>query len=194
MWWGNNDKDLIGKSIKDIELTYASQAEMFNAKKRNIILAAALGILLAVFFLASVLGDRPSSTVSPGQQDNTPSGSIGTVEEPSGDPLPGNDSGLREKAPIDLFSVLRLEVIEFEGGFAKSKANEPYAADPYRMNEVATISHQIVYGEDFSTISVLYYNTDIYAGAIAAFNNMALGDMLYVGYYLLIPVDPTRIN
>ena len=185
--WNHDDKDLIGKSIKDIEPLYSGQAELIGAKKRNIILGASLGVLLVVFILVTVFGNKEpaviadippvgetagttgeSGDLTDGMTDSAPAGS----EDQSGDV--GEDAGEGE-----------LAATEGEGDFADDDAGQ--------NNGVETISHLVRYGDDFGIISNLYYNTEAYAEALAAFNNMDQADPLYIGSYLRIPVDPSQM-
>ena len=69
----------------------------------------------------------------------------------------------------------------------------PPVAAPIPPGEVETISHLVRYGDNFASISGLYYNTEAYAEALAAFNNLSMNEMLYIGSYLRIPVDPSQM-
>jgi len=183
LWWRTDDKDIVGKSIKDIEQSYSNQEELINAKKRSKILWVSLGVLLAVFFLVTVLGNRLSSETTAEHPGNT------TPDQTTmtGDPLEVTRSAQNEN---DSDTTEEVTLPGIEENEITDGTDTTVADSSIRSSGLETVSHQIRHGENFASISILYFDTDQYADSLAAFNNMTQEDMLYVGYYLQIPVDP----
>ena len=185
-----NDKDIIGKSIKDIEQAYSGQAELAGAKKRNLILGASLGILLVIFIVVTYLGNREPSEMADTPPEDGTTGVAAESGEPSDNWL--NDLSDSEAGPDenDPYS----ENTDDGEEYANPEGEGEYPGDgAEQYNEVETISHLVRYEDNFWTISNLYYNTETYAENLAAFNNMGMNDTLYIGSYLRIPVDPSQM-
>ena len=213
---GDEYKSVIGKSIKDLEQTYSGQEELHSAKKRNLILGASLGVLLIIFCLVTFFGNResPVATTPPPNNQRAlvatePDDLFSDAQNDLFDELTGDETESETGEPLDeeppdadegAEGAPQEESPPPEEDVSYETANEPPvttpeapATAPIPPSEVETISHLVRYGDNFASISGLYYNTEAYAEALASFNNMSMNDMLYIGSYLRIPVDPAQM-
>lgn len=162
-----DDRELIGKSIKDIEERYLKEANTPYPPKKYLLLGSAIAVLLLIF-ITSTIFDKQELTVLPDQAEQLHTEQLHTEQLAAGWQQPEPEK--QPAVPVE---------------------EEPAEADAV---DEKIISYTIKAGDCFEIIADRYYGGQIYAAGLARFNGVRVDDILSIGQVIRIPESVEKLQ
>jgi len=159
-----DDSEIIGKSIKDIEIIYSKDTSFIQ--KKHLMLGLMITVLL--IFVMGVRIYKLEMSVPPTQNlQNNEGEEYVSFKEQVGEPV--------EQQSVEQQSV------------DQQPAGQTPPADEI-------IYYEIQKGDCFETIATYYYGSESYASELARFNKMKVNSILNIGQIIKVPRETDKLR
>ncbi|OPY60834.1 MAG: hypothetical protein A4E56_02446 [Pelotomaculum sp. PtaU1.Bin065] len=174
-----DDSEIIGKSIKDIEIIYSKDTSFI--KKKHLMLGLMITVLL--IFVMGVRIYKLEMSVPPTQNvQNNEGEEYVSFKEQVGEPI---EQQSVEQQSIDQQSIDQQSIDQ------QSVDQQPAGQTP-PADEI--IYYEIQKGDCFETIATYYYGSESYASELARFNKMKVNSILNIGQIIKVPRETDKLR